>query len=95
VDDLLFASGIDPMHIKRAALHDIESAREFAFAEEVFAFLEGFNDGNLSDMVEIDVGEAAKELAASQRICDSNLLELGEGSHEVVRIGFNQAAGQK
>src|ERR1017187_8373841 len=76
MDDLFLSGGVDAMNVDRALLRNVEALRRSAFSEEIVAFVERLNQGDVRDGLQIARRKSGKELAAAQSVDDRGLLKI-------------------
>jgi hypothetical protein len=77
MNHLLLADAADAMHIHRAALDHIKSARRIAFVKKVVTLFQRFHYGHIGDVYQVGRRQAGEKLAAAQRVDDGSCFEIG------------------
>ena len=95
MDDLLLARSIDAMNVDGALLRDVKTLRGRAFAKEIIPLVQGLDNGDLRDAIQVTSAKAGKKPAALERVDDRGLLQRCERISHVYRVRFEPVSTQK
>jgi len=71
------------MNVDRALLRNVKALRGRAFPEEIIAFVERLNQGDVRDSIQIARRKPGKKLATAQGVDNRGLLKICEWADHV------------